>query len=65
MLNEHPQEFVGSIMKPSIQYIRAQSLSFMLRAPPRNSDVFETVSMSEPFLKLNIPPWESDENWTG
>jgi hypothetical protein len=53
MLNEYPQEYITSILKPSSsshiilqkQYIRAQSLSHMLRVLLRNLTILETGSM--------------------
>jgi hypothetical protein len=60
VLNEYPEEFVDSVMKPSTRnypssdtYTRALSLSRMLRVLPRNSDASGTISISEQFLRLN------------
>jgi hypothetical protein len=58
MLNEYPQEFADSIMKPSratvlqVQYTWAWSLSHILRVFTRNSDALKT--RSGPFSKLSI-----------
>jgi hypothetical protein len=37
----------------------------MLRVLLRNLDASGTVSISEPFSRLNKTPWDIDENWTG
>jgi hypothetical protein len=60
MLYEYPQEFVDSIMKlsrsnrPSSDTIYHGTVIPYVRVSPRSSDIFETISMSGTFSKLNI-----------